>query len=75
MFGDIFGGDGIIVLVVVVALLFGGAAIPKLARGLGSAKNEFEAGLKASKNPAPPSAPQAVNDQTAAPAPPSPIEG
>ncbi len=32
-------------LIVVVVLLFGGAAIPKLARNLGSAKNEFEKGL------------------------------
>lgn len=28
-----------------VMLLFGGAAIPKLARNLGSAKNQFEKGL------------------------------
>jgi len=42
---DIFGVDGVIVLIVVVVLLFGGAAIPKLARNLGSAKNEFEKGL------------------------------
>jgi Sec-independent protein translocase protein TatA len=45
MLAEIFGVDGIIVLIVVVVLLFGGAAIPKLARNLGSAKNEFEAGL------------------------------
>ncbi len=48
MLGDIFGVDGIIVLVVVLVVLFGGAAIPKLARNLGSAKNEFEKGLKES---------------------------
>ena len=30
-------------------LIFGGAAIPKLARNLGQAKNEFEKGLKTSK--------------------------
>jgi TatA/E family protein of Tat protein translocase len=45
MLGEIFGVDGVIVLIVVVVLLFGGAAIPKLARNLGSAKNEFEKGL------------------------------
>lgn len=50
MLGEIFGFDGMIVLIVLVALLFGGAAIPKLARSLGSAKNEFEKGLKAGKN-------------------------
>jgi sec-independent protein translocase protein TatA len=45
MLADVFGVDGIIVLVVVLVLLFGGAAIPKLARSLGSAKTEFEKGL------------------------------
>jgi sec-independent protein translocase protein TatA len=49
MLGEIFGVDGIIVLIVVLALLFGGAAIPKLARSLGSAKNEFEKGLDEGK--------------------------
>ena len=45
MLAEIFGVDGVIVLIVVVVLLFGGAAIPKLARNLGSAKNEFEKGM------------------------------
>lgn len=49
MVGEIFGMDGFIVLIVVVALLFGGTAIPKLARSLGSAKNEFEKGIAESK--------------------------
>jgi len=49
MLSEIFGVDGVIVLIVVVVLLFGGAAIPKLARNLGSAKNEFEKGLKETK--------------------------
>jgi Sec-independent protein translocase protein TatA len=49
MLSEIFGMDGMIVLVVLVALLFGGAAIPKLARSLGSAKNEFAKGLDAGK--------------------------
>ena len=48
MLAEIFGMDGIIVLIVVVVLLFGGAAIPKLARNLGSAKHEFEKGVKES---------------------------
>jgi Sec-independent protein translocase protein TatA len=47
--GEIFGIDGVIVVVVVGVLLFGGAAIPKLAKNLGSAKSEFEKGLKESK--------------------------
>jgi TatA/E family protein of Tat protein translocase len=50
MLAEIFGVDGVIVLIVVVVLLFGGAAIPKLARNLGSAKNEFEKGLEDGKH-------------------------
>ncbi|HEY1651074.1 MAG TPA: twin-arginine translocase TatA/TatE family subunit [Acidimicrobiales bacterium] len=45
MLGEIFGVDGIVVVAVLAVLLFGGAAIPKLARNLGSAKNQFEKGL------------------------------
>jgi sec-independent protein translocase protein TatA len=46
MLAEILGADGIIVIVVVVAvLLFGGTKIPKLARGLGSASHEFKKGL------------------------------
>ena len=52
MLAEIFGPDLIIVVVIVVVLLFGGAAIPKLARNLGSAKTEFEKGLKTGKNQA-----------------------
>jgi sec-independent protein translocase protein TatA len=47
--GEIFGPDLLIVVIVVAVLVFGGAAIPKLARNLGSAKTEFEKGLKAGK--------------------------
>jgi sec-independent protein translocase protein TatA len=50
MLAEVFGVDGIVVLIVVAALLFGGAAIPKLARSLGSAKNEFEKGLEDGKH-------------------------
>jgi sec-independent protein translocase protein TatA len=46
MVADIFGPDLLIVLIVVAVVLFGGAAIPKLARNLGSAKSEFEKGMK-----------------------------
>ena len=49
MFGEIFGPDLLIVVIVVAVLVFGGAAIPKLARNLGSAKTEFEKGLKAGR--------------------------
>ncbi len=61
MLADVFGVDGIIVLIVVVLVLFGGAAIPKLARNLGSAKNEFEKGMKESAKGGP-----ANSDGTAA---------
>ncbi len=49
MLAEIFGMDGVIVLIIVVVLLFGGAAIPKLARNLGSAKTEFEKGQQDGK--------------------------
>jgi sec-independent protein translocase protein TatA len=45
MLADIFGMDGVIVLIVVIAVLFGSSQIPKLARSLGSAQNEFKKGL------------------------------
>ena len=41
---EILGPDLLIILAV-VALLFGGSRLPKLARSLGSAKAEFERGL------------------------------
>ena len=44
--GEIFGPDLLIVVIVIAVVIFGGAAIPKLARSLGSAKTEFEKGLK-----------------------------
>ncbi|MDA8076297.1 MAG: twin-arginine translocase TatA/TatE family subunit [Actinomycetota bacterium] len=46
MLADIFGPDLLVVLLVIAVVLFGGAAIPKLARNLGSAKHEFEKGMK-----------------------------
>jgi sec-independent protein translocase protein TatA len=42
---EIFGVDGIIILIVVVLVLFGSTQIPKLARSLGSAQKEFKKGL------------------------------
>ncbi|HVB51572.1 MAG TPA: twin-arginine translocase TatA/TatE family subunit [Acidimicrobiales bacterium] len=48
-FGEIFGPDLLIVVIVVAVLVFGGSAIPKLAKNLGSAKSEFEKGLKDAK--------------------------
>ena len=48
--GEIFGPDLLIVVIVLAVVIFGGAAIPKLARNLGSAKTEFEKGLKSAKS-------------------------
>ncbi len=45
MLAEIFGVDAIVVVVVVVAVLFGSTQIPKLARSLGSARSEFKKGL------------------------------
>ena len=47
--GEIFGVDGIIVVVVVAVVLFGGAALPKFAKNLGLTKSEFEKGMKEGK--------------------------
>ena len=79
MLAEIFGVDGVIVLIVVVVLLFGGAAIPKLARNLGSAKNEFEKGMgegKKASQDAQLAASNGTSEAAAAPAPapaPSPV--
>ena len=49
MLAEIFGLDAAVVVVVVVAVLFGGTQIPKLARSLGSARAEFHRGLADTK--------------------------
>ncbi len=49
MLADIFGLDAVWAIVIIAILLFGGAAIPKLARSLGSAKTQFEKGLDEGK--------------------------
>jgi sec-independent protein translocase protein TatA len=72
MLAEIFGVDGVIVLIVVVVLLFGGAAIPKLARNLGSAKNEFEKGLEDGKKTSAAQSNLAASNGTAAAQAPAP---
>jgi sec-independent protein translocase protein TatA len=41
---EIFGVDGLIILIVVALVLFGSTQIPQLARSLGSAQKEFKQG-------------------------------
>ena len=43
------GAPELIIILLVVLLLFGGAKLPKLARSLGEAKKEFESGVKDDK--------------------------
>ena len=43
MFG--LGAPELVIILVVVLVLFGGAKIPKLARSLGQAQKEFKAGV------------------------------
>ena len=46
MLAEVFGIDMVIVGLVAVVVLLGGSQIPKLARSLGSARREFDKGLK-----------------------------
>ena len=70
---ELFGEQGIIVLIVIAVVLFGSTQIPKLARSLGSAQKEFKKGLDEGANgeakPDNPAAPMAVTAPTPAPAP------
>ncbi|HEV2427388.1 MAG TPA: twin-arginine translocase TatA/TatE family subunit [Acidimicrobiales bacterium] len=45
LLGEIFGPDLMVVIVIVAVVIFGGSAIPKLARSLGQARHEFHAGV------------------------------
>ena len=49
-FAEIIGPDLLIVLGI-VALLFGGSQLPKLARSLGSASHEFRRGVEDGQSP------------------------
>ena len=72
---ELFGEQGIIVLIVIAVVLFGSTQIPKLARSLGSAQKEFKKGLdegangEAGTSSATPAAPLNEAPQAAAPAP------
>ena len=49
MLGEIFGVDGIVVVIVLAVVLFGGAAVPKLARNVGLAKTGSKRASKTGK--------------------------
>jgi sec-independent protein translocase protein TatA len=51
MLAEIFSMAAIAFVIVVVAVLFGGTQIPKLARSLGSARSEFKKGLAEVQEP------------------------
>ena len=81
---DLFGEQGIIVLIVIAVVLFGSTQIPKLARSLGSAQKEFKKGLDEGSagddgtSAAAPAGPVNQAPQAAAPTPapaPPPAEG
>ena len=40
------GAPELIILLIVILVLFGGAKLPKLARSLGQAQNEFKKGIQ-----------------------------
>lgn len=60
------GAPELIIILLVILLLFGGAKLPKLARSLGQAQKEFKQGLSDSSKP--------EEQQPTAP-PPSPPQG
>jgi len=69
MVAEIFGIDGVVLLVVVAAVLFGSSRIPKLARSLGSAQAEFKRGQLHGDpdSPATPAVAPATSQPAAAP--------
>lgn len=75
MIANIFGTDGVIVLIVVLVVLFGGSQLPKLAKNLGSAGREFrKAQQEAEEEAAADAARQAAAKQSAiGPAPTTPV--
>jgi len=66
---ELFGEQGIIVLIVIAVVLFGSTQIPKLARSLGSAQKEFKKGLDEGANGEATPAPLSQAPPPAAPAP------
>ena len=54
LLANIMGPD-LMIVVAIIALLFGGTQLPKLARGLGSASHEFRKGMEEGASEAGPS--------------------
>jgi sec-independent protein translocase protein TatA len=66
------GGPELIIILVVVLVLFGGAQLPKLAKNLGKAQKEFKEGMGEGATPAPPAQPPAPPTSSTMPPPPPP---
>ncbi len=66
------GGPELIIILVVVLVLFGGAQLPKLAKNLGKAQKEFKEGMGEGAAPAPPAEPPAPPTSSTMPPPPPP---
>ncbi len=50
--GDVnLGAPELLIVLVVILVLFGGSKLPKLARSLGQAQNEFKQGVKETDSP------------------------
>ena len=47
------GGPELLIVLIIILVLFGGAKLPKLARSLGEAQSEFKKGVSDTKNPNP----------------------
>ena len=70
--GDLLQPWHLVVLGIVAFLLFGSKRLPELGKGLGEGLKGFKEGLKGATEPAPPAPPTPnVQQQNAAPAPPS----
>ena len=60
-------GPDLIIVVVLVLVLFGGSQLPKFAKNLGKAQQEFKKGLADASHPDTPKADQDVDDGTSDP--------
>ena len=49
-YASIFAGQEWLIVLLVILLLFGGAKIPQLARGVGRSVSEFQEGIRESKD-------------------------